>query len=212
MFDLEYKGGNTLVITAKKDTVVIDPKRSVVGLTDIKINEAIEIATEKRFAINDENSKLVIDGPGEYGVSDFDIRGIAAQRHLDSEDQPKASTLYRIEIGELRIGLIGNIYEKLTDDQIESLGVIDILVIPVGGNGYTLDATGAAGLVRRIDPKLVVPVHYADSELKYEVPQESLDLFVKELGAQVETTPKLKVKSAANLPEVLTIVEVTRSK
>jgi hypothetical protein len=102
----------------------------------------------------------------------------------------------------------GNIRDE---DQLEALGVVDIVIIPVGGGGYTLDPTAAADLVRQIDPKVVIPIHYADSALKYEVPQDSLQTFVGELGAPVETVAKYKLKSAAALPESLTIIEVTRS-
>jgi L-ascorbate metabolism protein UlaG (beta-lactamase superfamily) len=211
MFDIEYRGANSVVIATKKASIVTDPKLSLVGLKDIAIKEAIEIATEARFATNGSDARLYIEGPGEYGVAQFDIKGIAAQRHLDSESDPLISTIYRIEIGDVRIGLLGNIYEKLSDTQLEELGVLDILIIPVGGNGYTLDATGAANLTRQIDPKVVIPVHYADSALKYEVPQDSLEVFVKELGAPVETVAKYKVKQSTNLPAVLTVVEVTRS-
>ena len=209
MFEIEYKGGNTITITTKKATLVIDPKLSVVGLKDLVVKEAVEIATEERFAINSQDAKLLIEGPGEYGVADFDIKGIAAQRHLDAEGL--LSTMYRVEVGEVRIGLIGNIYEKLSEDQLEALGILDILIIPIGGNGYTLDSTGAASLISKIDPKVVIPVHYDDKALKYEVPQNSLEQFVTELGAPLETVPKYKIKTAASIPAVLTVVEVTRS-
>jgi len=211
MFEIEYKGANTVVISTKKGTIVADPKLSLVGLKDANLKDAIEVATEARFAINAENARLVIEGPGEYGIADFDIRGIAAQRHLDSESDPKASTIYRIEAGEIRVALVGNIYEKLSEDQLEEIGLIDILIIPVGGNGYTLDATGAATLTRLIDPKIVVPIHYADPALKYEVPQGDFETFAKELGAPIEETPKLKLKQAAALPEALTIYKIART-
>lgn len=211
MFEIEYKGANSVVITTKKGSIVTDPKLSVVGLKDITIKDDVELATEARFATNSENARLSIEGPGEYGVADFDITGIAAQRHLDSQLDPQLSTMYRVEVNDLRIAILGNIYEKLSDEQLEELGVIDILVIPVGGNGYTLDATGAAGLVSKIDPKVVIPVHYADSGLKYEVPQDPLETFVKELGAPVEQTAKYKIKLGGALPAVLTAVELQRS-
>ena len=211
MFEIEYKGGNSVVISSKKGNIVVDPKLSVVGLKDITIKDDVELATEARFALNSENARLCIEGPGEYGVANFDIVGVAAQRHLDSETDPLLSTMYRVEVSEVRIAIIGNIYEKLSEDQLEALGVVDILILPVGGNGYTLDATGAASVVAKVDPKVVIPVHYADNALKYEVPQDPLDTFVKELGAPVEETPKYKVKSAAALPAVLTVVQITRS-
>jgi hypothetical protein len=54
-------------------------------------------------------------------------------------------------------------------------------------------------------------VHYADKALTYEVPQDPLELFIKELGAPVEETAKYKVKASTSLPQVLTVVNVTRS-
>lgn len=211
MFEIEYKGGNTVVISTKKASIVVDPKQSLVGLKDLVIKEAIELSTEPRFAVNSEGARLAIDGPGEYEVADFSIRGVAAQRHLDTKDAELIGTVYRVEVGDVRMAVIGNVDEKLTEDQLESIGIVDIVIIPVGGSGYTLDATAAAGLVRRIDPKVVIPVHYADKALKYEVPQDELSTFVNELGAPVETVPKYKVKSSSVIPQVLTVVEVTRS-
>jgi len=209
MFEVEYKGANTVVISTKKGTIVSDPKLSLVGLKDANLKDAIELATEARFAINAENARLVIEGPGEYGIADFDIRGVAAQRHLDADG--KASTIYRIEAGEIRVALVGNIYEKLSEAQLEELGLIDVLIIPVGGNGYTLDATGAATLTRLIDPKVVVPIHYADPAIKYEVAQDDFETFAKELGGLVEEAPKLKLKTSAALPEALTIYKLARA-
>jgi len=210
MFEIEYKGANSVIISTKKSTLVVDPKLSLVGLKDVSTKDAVELATEARFALNGENARLNIEGPGEYGVGEFDIKGIAAQRHLDSEAEPLASTIYRVEVNDVRVAIIGNIYEKLSETQLEEIGLIDILIIPVGGNGYTLDATGAASLTRSIDPKVVIPVHFAESDIKYEVPQDTLETFTKELGGTVEELPKYKLKLATLLPPVLTIVHLTR--
>jgi len=212
MFEIEYKGGNTVVITTKKATLIADPKQSVVGLKDILVKDVIEVATEPRFAINGQDSLLSIEGPGEYEISDFSIRGISAHRHLDAdENEERLSTIYRVEVGEARIAILGNVASKLSEDQLEQIGVIDILVVPVGGNGYTLDATSAVAITGQIDPKAVIPVHYADDGLKYEVQQDHLDVFVKELGSPLETVSKYKVKGAASLPTSLTVIEITRS-
>ena len=211
MFEIEYKGANSVIISTKKSTLITDPKLSLVGLKDISTKDAVELATEARFATNNENARLNIESPGEYGVGEFDIKAIAAQRHLDSESDPLISTMYRVEINETRIAILGNIYEKLSEVQLEEIGLVDILIVPVGGNGYTLDATGAANLTRSIDPKLVIPVHFAESGINYEVPQDTLDTFVKELGAPMEESPKLKLKQGAPLPAVLTILHLTRA-
>lgn len=211
MFDIEYKGGNGVIISTKKLNAVIDPKLSLVGLKDLSVKDALEIATEARFATGGRDMQLAIEGPGDYELGPFSIKGVPAIRHLDTSADEKVATIYRIEVGDTRIALVGNISPKLDEDQLEGLGLVDILILPVGGGGYTLDATSAAGVVRQVDPKVIIPVHYADDGLKYEVPQDTLETFVKELGAPVETMAKYKVKSAATLPLTLTIVELTRS-
>lgn len=211
MFDIEYKGGNAVVISTKKAKLIADPKLTVVGLKDLNVKDAIVVATEPRFALNNPEALLNIEGPGEYEVSDFSLKGVAAQRHIDDAGSGKATTMYRVEVGDVRMALLGNIDGTLDEEQLEALGVIDLVIVPVGGGGYTLDGTSAAHLVRSIGAKVVVPVHYADKALKYEVPQDNLEVFIKEFGGEVETTAKYKVKSASSLPQVPTIIEITRS-
>lgn len=209
MFDIEYKGGNTVVIATKKSKLIADPAGSVVGLKDIEPKAMVALATEPRFVVHSEDSVLEIEGPGEYEVGDFSIRGVATQRHLDSEGF--GSTVYRIEIGDVRMVLLGNIDAKLSDEQLESIGVVDMVIVPVGGGGYTLDATAAAHLVRQIGASVVLPIHYADKALKYEVPQDEFEVFVKEFGGEVQTIDKLKIKAHSSLPLVPTIYKIARS-
>lgn len=211
MFEIEHKGGNCVVFSTKKTTMVADPKISLIGLKDIKSKGGIELATEPRFVVDNSDARVIIQAPGEYEVGDFYIRGVATHRHIDMESDEKLSTVYHIDAGDFRIGLVGNIKSTLNDDQLEALGVVDILLIPVGGGGYTLDATSASAIIRQADPKIVIPIHYSDPALNYEVPQDSLEVFTKELGAPVENVDKFKVKSAANLPQTLTVMVVKRS-
>jgi L-ascorbate metabolism protein UlaG (beta-lactamase superfamily) len=212
MFEIEYKGANCVVISTKKTKLITDPKLSVVGIKDASTTESIELATEERFAVNNPDSLLVIDSPGEYGIGCFHVAGFPARRHLDTEKEPMISTVYRVEVYDSRIGIIGNIYEELSDEQLEELGVVDILIIPVGGNGYTLDAKGAADLARQIDPRIVIPIHYSDEKLKYEVPQQKLQLFIDELNVPVEKMPKYKSKQSNNLGSgSMVVVELIRS-
>ena len=212
MFDIEYKGGNTVVIGTRNSTVIFNPRRSVFGAKDMSVKQAIEVATEARFAINSVDAMLSIEGPGEYEVGDFSIKGVAAIRHIDTDADGNRATIYRLEVGDTRIAVLGNISPTLSESQLEEIGVIDMLIIPVGGGGYTLDATSASSLVRQIEPTVVIPVHYADPDLSYEVPQDGLDEFIRELGVPVERSGlKLKVKSQSQSPSTLTIVVVDRS-
>lgn len=212
MLEIEYKGGNTLTISTKKMSLVVDPKASVNGLKDVSTKDSVELLTEARFGMQSGDAKLTIEGPGEYGIANFDIRGIAVQRHLDTEADPKISTMYRIVVDGVRIGLIGNMHEKLSDDQYEELGLLDILIVPVGGSGYTLDPIAAAAIARTAEPKVVIPVHYADSAISYEVPQLELEEFTKTLGVPVEEPgAKYKLKTTAALPAAMSVVKIERS-
>jgi L-ascorbate metabolism protein UlaG (beta-lactamase superfamily) len=208
--EIEYKGATALTIKTNGAMVVIDPKLESFGLKNTKTSDAIEVVTDKRFAIDSDSEKLLISGPGEYEVSDISIKGVAAKRHIDGDG--KNSTMYRIVVGGYRIAVIGNISENLSEDQLEELGIIDIAIVPVGGGGYTLDAHGAAKVVKALDPKVIIPVNYADKGIKYEVPQAELEPFIKELGAvQHNTAEKLKLKAGGILAETLSLLELKRT-
>jgi L-ascorbate metabolism protein UlaG (beta-lactamase superfamily) len=86
----------------------------------------------------------------------------------------------------------------LTTEQVEEIENADVLLLPVGGVS-TINAPMAAEVVRQLEPKLVIPMHYKTPEVNREL--EPVERFLKEIGAQ-ETTlqPKLSV-SRSNLPD-----------
>lgn len=211
MFEIDYKGGNSVLVTTKKTKLWVDPNLELIGLKNGKLNDFIQLATEERFLVKEADATLQLEGPGEYEVGDVSIEGFAMQRHIDTPEDGQKTTMYRLTIGDYRIAILGNIAPTLTEDDLEAIGVVDVLVLPVGGGGYTLDATSATSVVRKVEPKIVVPVHYQDSAIKYEVPQDSVDTFISELSLPVETRPKLKVKSNSDIPATVTIVVLDRS-
>ncbi|HET6622402.1 MAG TPA: MBL fold metallo-hydrolase [Candidatus Saccharimonadales bacterium] len=206
--EIEYKGGNAVVISTKKLDVLIDPKLSQLGLKDVTSKHGCVVATQAEFVPKDTAGSVVIDGPGEYEVDDISINGVAAERMID-HDGSKQSTIYRVATSDVTVAVIGHSSCPLSEQQLETLSVVDIVVVPVGGNGYTLNANQAVEVVRQLEPKVVIPTHYADKAAKYEVPQDELELFTRELAADVQELPKLKIKNC-QLPEVLTVYKLTR--
>ena len=212
MFDIEYKGANAVIFTTKKLKVVVDPGLDIAGHKDVAVKDSVVLLTEDRLRPKSNDYRLLFDGPGEYEVGDVSIVGVAARRNIDAEDQGKASTIYRLTIDDTKIAVLGNIAPKLDDDQLEAIGMVDIVVVPVGGGGLTLDSKDAAAIVRQIEPKAVVPVHFDDPALKYEVPQEKADFIVTELSAGViEAGPKFKLKNTSSIPDQLTVIMISRS-
>ena len=210
MLEIEYLGGNSVKYTTKKRTLIIDPDMSSIGRkTPAAKDDTVFLATEQRFLPGSD--ALELEGPGEYEVGPFSIRGTSAKRMIDTESDESNTTIYHIDSHDIRTAVLGNCAAKLNDEQLEVIGVVDVLIVPVGGGGYTLDAKDAAAIVRNVGPKVVIPVHYADAALHYEVPQDDLKEFVSELGAPVETAPRLKLKSAASLPPSLTVYHLERA-
>lgn len=205
--EIEYKGANCVVITVKKATLTVDPKLSLVGLKDVTPKDAIALATQPEFGLR--NEAVAIDRPGEYEVSNVSVVGVPAKRSIDHDGVERA-TMYRIATSDVAIAVIGHVTIPLTEEQLQALGVVDVVIIPVGGNGYTLDAHQAVTAVRQLDPKVVIPTHYDDKAIKYEVSQMELEPFIKELGAEHVVMPKWKVKNGI-IPDTLQVIELTRT-
>lgn len=206
--DISYNGGNSVTIIAKQGSVVVDSTISLLGLKNITVKDGIYIYTQQAF-IDGDIDGVIVEGPGEYEIKNVSIKAVPAHRMIDSDDALN-STMYRLVLAGTSIAIVGHVSAPLSEEQLEALGVIDIAIIPVGGSGYTLDAHQAVSIVRQLDPKIVIPTHYAEKGLKYEVDQMDLEPFVHELSAPHEVTPRLKIKNGV-LPETMTLFEITRS-
>lgn len=190
--DLQFYGANCFGLTHKGTRVVIDDNLSDLGAKSIVKADDIALFTGAHGG--GRTARLTFDSPGEYEVADISIIGIAARAHIDIEGHFGA-TMFKLIVGDLSVFFTGHIYPKLTDDELEAIGVVDIMIVPVGGNGYTVDPVGALKLIKDIEPKLVVPSHYADKALNYPVPQQDLTNALKELAMEPkETVTKLKLK------------------
>ena len=207
--ELQYYGANCVRITTKKAGLTIDDNLAQLGAKSVaKAGDIVLFTGQREDFIKDP--KLVIDQPGEYEVSGISIQGIPAQAHTDEAGKVSA-TIFKLIVDDIRIAVTGHIYPELNDKQLEAIGTTDILIIPVGGNGYTLDSVGALKVIKKIEPKLVIPVHYADKALKYPVPQQELDIALKELSMEPkETVDKLKLKSSDFVSDVTQLVILSR--
>lgn len=206
--ELQYFGGNCVKISTKKANIVIDDTLAKLGGKKVLKAGDIALVTGMGMALNPD-AKITIDQPGEFEVSDISIQGIPARAHMDEEGKLNA-TMYKIVTDDIRIAVIGHVHPDLTGDQLEALGTIDVLIIPVGGNGYTLDPIGALKLIKEIEPKVIIPTHYDDKDLSYEVVQQSLEEALKSLAMEpAETTAKLKIKPG-NFAEVTQLVVLER--
>jgi L-ascorbate metabolism protein UlaG (beta-lactamase superfamily) len=207
--DIQFHGANCLVLSTKQARVVIDDNLADLGGKTVAKAGDISLFT----AAHGEPApgvKIVIDQPGEYEVSGVSIYGIAARGHMDEEGKRNA-TLYKLVVEDLRILVAGHVYPELSDSQLEAIGMVDIMFVPVGGNGYTLDGIGALKLIKKVEPKLIIPTHFEAQGLEFPVPQQPLSEALKALAMEPkETVAKLKVKQG-DFAETMQLIVVEQS-
>jgi L-ascorbate metabolism protein UlaG (beta-lactamase superfamily) len=207
--ELQSYGANCLVVTTKNARVVIDDNLADLGGKSIIRAGDVALFTNTHGEPA-QAAKIVIDHPGEFEVSGISIYGIAARAHMN-EAGKKTATMYKLVIDDLRILITGHVYPELSDAQLEAIGMVDVMFVPVGGNGYTLDGIGALKIVKEVEPKMIIPTHYDVKGLNYPVPQQSLEDGLKALGMELkETVAKLKPK-AADLSDVAQLIVLERS-
>lgn len=189
--ELQFYGANCVSLTHKGTRIIIDDNLAELGAKSVTKAEDVALFTGKKGGA--PKARLTFDSPGEYEVADISITGIPARSHIDADGQN--ATMFKLATGELSVLVTGHIYPELSDAQMETIGMVDLLVVPVGGNGYTVDPVGALKLIKEVEPKLVIPTHYADKALNFPVPQQDLAAALKELAMEPkETVAKLKLK------------------
>lgn len=206
--DLQFHGANCISLTYKGDRLVIDDTLSALGAKGVIKADDVALYTGAHEA--DRPARLTFNGPGEYEVSDISIIGVAARAHSD-EERDRTATILKFIAGDMSVLVTGHIYPELSEKQLEAIGIVDVMFVPVGGNGYTVDPIGALTLIKEIEPKLVIPTHYSDKVLKYSVPQQELEVALKEMSMEPkETVSKLKLKPS-ELSDVTQLVILEKS-
>jgi L-ascorbate metabolism protein UlaG (beta-lactamase superfamily) len=207
--ELEFFGANCVRISSKKANIITDDNIAAYGLKSPYKPGDICLLTQQNLGNSPKDAKITIDQPGEYEVSNVSVHGVPARSHLDEEGK-KSATIYKITVDDIKFVVLGHIYPELSDDQLEQIGMIDILIVPVGGHGYTLDGTGALKVIKKIDPKMIIPTHYADKAINYEVPQQDLAEALKQMSMEpAETIEKLKFKGL-DIPDITKLIVLER--
>jgi L-ascorbate metabolism protein UlaG (beta-lactamase superfamily) len=140
--------------------------------------------------------KKIISNPGEYEIMGVSIIGLSSYHDDEKGEKRGKNTIYIYEAEGLRVAHLGDLGHELTDDLVDQMGAIDILMIPVGGD-YTIGPKEASNIVSKIDPYFVIPMHYkVDGMTDTFSALQPLDAFLKEVGIPSETLPKLSIKKS----------------
>ena len=198
-----WKGHACFVLTVSRPKqeplrIVIDPYEESIGLKTPALQAELVLSTHGHYDHNNvkavKGDPFAITGPGEYDVQGVFVQGIASFHDQSEGKERGINTIYIIEAEGMRLCHMGDFGQKeLTVEQEEKIGEVDILFLPVGGV-YTVDSKEASDLVHRIEPKIVIPMHYALPKLTVKL--ASVDEFLKIMGTKkTEPQPKLVVKA-----------------
>lgn len=198
--------------------VVLDPFDEVeAGLTLPGARSGIVISTvlmeEPELATWDSLRGVTrtIAGPGEYEIGGVFITGVSSTREKSGNKRSKDSApqehgvniIYTVDMQDVSVAHLGEIGRPPTQAEVEALGRVNVLLVPVGIPGGMTPAK-ASEAVSLIEPDIVIPMHYQTPGLK--VQRKSVDGFLKEMGlGQSKPLDRLRL-SSSSIPEDLQIV------
>ncbi len=148
---------------------------------------------------------FLVQGPGEYEIKEVFVQGISSFHDSSLGKEKGTNTVYTIEAEDLKLCHLGDLGQKeLQPEQIEKIGEVDILMIPVGGV-YTISAKEAVKIMSQIEPSIIIPMHYQLPKLKIKL--DGLDKFFKVMGIKkLDSLSKLSIKKKDISPEEAKII------
>lgn len=188
-------------------TVVTDPfDHKKVGYDALKLKA--EIVTVSHDAPGHNNTDVVKGTTHTLiGAGEFEIGGVfitAVQTGGSKKKDKIRNTLYVFDYDGITVAHLGDLQEVPTQSEVEALGTVNVLLIPVGG-GSSLNAAKASEVVSLIEPNIVIPMHYSTSDSK--ITLDSLSKFLKEMGlGKTDAQPSLKITRSALPDETKVIV------
>jgi L-ascorbate metabolism protein UlaG (beta-lactamase superfamily) len=134
-----------------------------------------------------DKKPFVISGPGEYEVKEVFIKGLPSESKYGGKDL--VNTIYTVSLENMNICFLGALNNsELKNETVEALDEIDILFVPIGGDGV-LDPVKAYKLAVSLEPKIIIPMHYGDVGAN-----DALKVFLKEAGENPKSESKLTLK------------------
>jgi L-ascorbate metabolism protein UlaG (beta-lactamase superfamily) len=208
--DITWLGHSCFRIRGSQAVVITDPFPPDIGYTLGKQKADIVTVSHPHpshsYAEGIAEGYHLVQSPGEYEISGVLILGLSTYHDAVKGQSKGKNTVYLMELDGVTVCHLGDIGHVLSDDDIEEMGNIDILLVPVGGVS-TINASMAAETVRKVEPRVVIPMHYKDDKSKRDL--EPVDNFLKEMGqTAVEPRPRFTA-SRTNLPLALQVVVLT---
>jgi L-ascorbate metabolism protein UlaG (beta-lactamase superfamily) len=196
-------------------TVVTDPYNSEsAGYSPLKLRgDIITISHESanhNFVSAVKEKSHVITGPGEYEIGGVFITGIQTNGLTKATEHEPRNTLYLFDYNGVTVLHLGDITKVPSQTEVEALGPINVVLVPVGGGADSLNAAKAAEVVSLLEPNIVIPMHYATPATTLKL--DPLSKFIKEMGQpKYDVLPSIKITSVNSLPDETRVVALEYS-
>ena len=196
-----------------RQSVLTDPYGPELGLSLPRLTATIVTVSHQHEDHNYTKAvrrgAYIISGPGEYEVGGIFVIGVRTYHDLKRGQELGKNTAYLIEFEDLTVCHLGDLGHIPTQEQIEQLNDVDILLVPVGGRS-TLTGGQAAEVVGLLEPKIVIPMHFKVPGLNAKI--ETARRFLREMAfgpadraEPPDTLESLKI-TRAQLPEQTRVV------
>lgn len=193
---IKFHGNSCFSIKEGDFALVMDPNE---GMKMEKANAITISSPVNPFKAPDSEAKR-FNWPGEYETAGVYIMGISSFHNTKDSEKQEDNTVFKIDCSGLRLCHLGRLGAKPTPEQLEQIGDVDILFVPVGEDG-TIDAKKAKEVIEQIEPRVMIPMLFTE---------HSLAAFLKEMGAvNSERLDGFSVKRS-ELPEEMSKVVVLR--
>ncbi len=184
----------------KSEMVGLPMAKDVADVLTISHSHEDHSASEVITGPVTRENTFVIDREGEYEIAGVQISAIKTYHDKNTgADRGKNLVIYII-MDSLHIVHLGDICHKLTEAQIEKLGSVDVMMVPVGGT-FTLDANEAMDMIKDVQPSYAIPMHYKTNESKI-TELTTLENFLDKNKFPIAGEPVHKIKlDEGNLPD-----------
>jgi len=207
--EITWYGHACFRLKGRQGTVITDPYDKTLGLSLPNLKaDIITVSHDSphhNYVKGVKGDFQVVDRSGEYEISDIFITGIymPASKTKVKESTSFKNNIFVIDLDDITICHLGDLNHVPTQEQVEDMGNIDVLLIPVGGQ-QALNAAQAAEVISLVEPYLVVPMHYSLPNLSLKF--DPVGKFLKEMGiAKEDTEDSLKV-TKSSLPDESQVV------
>lgn len=194
--NIKWLGHSCFKLTAEKGTVIVtDPFDESVGYPMPNVKADIVTSSHSHFDHNYfkavKGNFDIVDTVGEHNIKGINIKGVNTFHDDEHGAKRGKNIVFVFDIDGIRVCHMGDLGHVLTEKQVEEIGPVDVLLIPVGGY-YTIDAKQAVEVMNQLKPKITIPMHYKTEFINF--PIDTVDNFLDMTGGKKILSPEMDVK------------------